>query len=953
MGRYDIDILGISECRWTGQGKVKLSTGENVIFSGREDNLHRHGVAIMMSKKAEQTLLEWKPINERIICARFYSKFLKISIIQVYAPTNEANDEDKEHFYEQLQAVVDGVPKHDILIVMGDLNAKVGDKNEGYENIIGKHGFGARNENGERLVDFCGLNNLVVTGTIFPHRLIHKQTWTSPGGRTKNQIDHICVSRQHRSSIMDTRVMRGADIASDHQLVRTKIKLKLKRKQKAKEHRMKFDTMKLQEPAIKTQFQLKLRNKYDVLQDYDEVEDVVESKWQDFEDAYKETAKDVLGYRKKGQKPWISKKSWELVEGRKRLKNNIEQAKSDRIKQKVKDDYRNKDKEVKKSMRNDKRKWIDNLATNAEKAAGNGRMKELYEITRTLSNDRSKTSNAVKDKDGNLLTEESARRERWKEHFEEILNRPIPDDPVTDIENTPVIEDISTRYITKDEISSAIKKMKNGKAGGKDEITSELLKADINTTVQWLEGLFKAIWDKESIPRTWRQGLIVKLPKKGDLTECGNWRGITLTSVPSKVFGRVIIDRIKEGVDNMLRDEQAGFRSGRGTVEQIFILRNIVEQVVEWQATLYITFVDFEKAFDSVHRESLWKILTSYGIPHKIIKMVQILYKDSECAVLEEGEESDWFKVKTGVKQGDVMSGFIFLIVVDWIMRRSTEGNNTGIRWKFTSKLEDLDFADDIALVSSSFQHMQTKATKLSHFASKTGLKINKKKTEVLRINSKCNNRIQIDNHQLNEVDKYTYLGANVSKQGGGGEDIVNRIRKAWLPFIKLKKIWSSSKYKLKTKIRLYNALVKSVLLYGCETWKINESDNHKLDTFQFKCLRRILKIRWPYIVSNEDILIRTGLNKISEEVKARRWKWIGHVLRMDDNKHCMTAMTWKPEGRRRVGRPKTTWRRTVEKERNDFGWQSWNEAKLVARDRANWRDNTAALWATWPEEDR
>ena len=95
------------------------------------------------------------------------------------------------------------------------------------------------------------------------------------------------------------------------------------------------------------------------------------------------------------------------------------------------------------------------------------------------------------------------------------------------------------------------------------------------------------------------------------LQSAGNWRGITLTSVPSKLFGRVLIDR--DGVNSKLRDEQAGFRSGRGTVEQIFILRNIIEQVVEWQATLYITFVDFEKVFDSVHRESLWKIHNPHG----------------------------------------------------------------------------------------------------------------------------------------------------------------------------------------------------------------------------------------------------------------------------------------------------------------------------------------------------
>ena len=106
---------------------------------------------------------------------------------------------------------------------------------------------------------------------------------------------------------------------------------------------------------------------------------------------------------------------------------------------------------------------------------------------------------------------------------------------------------------------------------------------------------------------------------------------------------------------------------------------------MEWQATLYIMFVDFEKAFDSVHRESLWKIIESYGIPCKIIHMVQMLYEDSEYAVLDEGEKSEWFKVKTGVKQGDAMSGFIFLIVVDWIIRNTTAGNKIWIRWNFTS----------------------------------------------------------------------------------------------------------------------------------------------------------------------------------------------------------------------------------------------------------------------------
>ena len=120
MDKYIIDVMGISECRWMRQGKVKMNTGES--FSGREDNIHRHGVVIMMTKSAEQTLMEWKHISDIVIYARFFSKYVKLSIIQVYAPTKEANVDDKENFYEQLYTIVDSVHKHDILLVMGDLS---------------------------------------------------------------------------------------------------------------------------------------------------------------------------------------------------------------------------------------------------------------------------------------------------------------------------------------------------------------------------------------------------------------------------------------------------------------------------------------------------------------------------------------------------------------------------------------------------------------------------------------------------------------------------------------------------------------------------------------------------------------------------------------------------------------------------------------------------------------
>ena len=132
----------------------------------------------------------------------------------------------------------------------------------------------------------------------------------------------------------------------------------------------------------------------------------------------------------------------------------------------------------------------------------------------------------------------------------------------------------------------------------------------------------------------------------------------------------------------------------------------------------------------------------------------------------------------------------------------------------------------------------------------------------------------------------------------------------------------------------------------------MNKADEKVINTFQNKCLRRIMKIRWQDMVSNKELLERTGMVPLCDEIKQRRWKFIGLTLRQDRDSHCNTALTWAPEGRRKIGRPKTTWRRTVEKERHQLGWRSWAEARVAAEDRTEWRCSVDALCATRHVED-
>ena len=198
----------------------------------------------------------------------------------------------------------------------------------------------------------------------------------------------------------------------------------------------------------------------------------------------------------------------------------------------------------------------------------------------------------------------------------------------------------------------------------------------------------------------WKEVLIIKLPKKGDLKDCKTHRGIMLLSVSGKVLNRIILERMDTAADSELCDHQAGLRQDRSCTGHIATLGIITGQSLEWNSSLYINFIDYEKAFNSVDREKLLKLLGHYGIPKKIISIKQRSYQGMSCRVVHGEQLSDNFNVKIGVHQGCLLSPFLLTLVVDWIMRNSTEGKRNGLQWTLWSQLDDLNFADDLVLLS-------------------------------------------------------------------------------------------------------------------------------------------------------------------------------------------------------------------------------------------------------------
>jgi exonuclease III len=188
MRKYGLNIMGMNEVRWREFGEMTTHDGATFIYSGKpqDDNTSREGVGILMDKDAKLSLIEWYPVSARLIVARFKTTVTNIEMIQCYAHTVAAEEAEKQEFYMQLNEILRKQKKRDIIILGEDLNSKVGQENEGLEHIMGRHGLGERNENGQLFVDLCARHDLVIRGTIFPHKDCHKVTWVSTDHKTGN-----------------------------------------------------------------------------------------------------------------------------------------------------------------------------------------------------------------------------------------------------------------------------------------------------------------------------------------------------------------------------------------------------------------------------------------------------------------------------------------------------------------------------------------------------------------------------------------------------------------------------------------------------------------------------------------------------------------------------------------------------------------------------------------------
>ena len=887
-----------------------------------------------------------------------------ITLINVYAPTMTHPEEEKEAFYAQLRSIVAGVPSGDRLIILGDFNARVGDDSDTWNPAIGKFGKGNQNYNGLLLACLCTEMELAITNTYFHHPDKHFFSWTHPRSKRSHLLDYVITRRRDLKDIKDTRVMRGPDCDTDHYLIKTKLNFSIKPQysRAAAPRKRKLDVAKLKNRSCQDELKIAITA---ALRNNQAENNVPQELWSKMSTATFNASAEILGFTKKKNADWFNENESEIQELirerntalRSKLSNpsqyNISKLKAARA-------------TLQRKLREMENNWWLRKAEIMQQEADINNSAGFFKSLKEVYGPQAKTSSTLLSNDGtSVITEPSKLVDRWKEYFSTLLNAITDTDEIILNRITPYPQRQELDHAPSiDEIKAAINKTKMNKSPGSDGIPAEIYKYGGEELMQRLFQLISECWLQRTVPQEFKDVLILPIFKnKGDHRDCGNYRGISLLAIAGKIMAKVVQSRLSKLAEDVLTESQCGFRQKRSTIDMIFSIRQIQEKAIEQEQELYMVFVDFRKAFDTVDRYMLWKVLKIFGCPETLIDITQQFHDGTKGKVMVGSQLSGDFNVNHGTKQGCVLAPTLFtlfLTVVLMILHKDVQ-EGVYIRTRSDGKLfnlarlraqtktsrqliRELLFADDTALVAHNLSHIQQALDSFAGAAKKIGLQINTDKTEVMYQPAPRNlaplaPQITVNGDVLKVVPYFKYLGSTLSKDNRADKEITCRVQSACASFGKLdKRLWSRNGIRLSTKCKVYKAVVLPALLYSAETYTLYREHIKKLEAVQQRHLRRIMKISWSDYVSNVEVLNRAGMDSIEATLATSQLRWTGHVFRMNDERIPKQLLYSELEsGKRKVGGQKLRYKDVIKRHLKsaDINIDTW---ETLAADRNVWR---------------
>ena len=908
MERRKIGVLCVQETRWKGNKARELGEGYKLFYSGANEE-GRNGVGIVLSKELKESLIGVNRKSDRIMSLKLGLGATVVNIVCAYAPQTGCTEEEKDAFWEEMDQELRTIPGRERVILGGDLNGHLGISRTGIDRVHGGWGVGERNEGGERVIDFAVAFDLALINTFFEKKESRLITYRS-GGR-ESQIDLLLCKRHHLIEVSNCKVINGESVAAQHRMVVIDCRLRNCRKSRTPKMDPKIKWWKLKNTELRTMFKERVLEAIRLHED-------VQEWWTENSKVILKIGEELLG-KSSGRKPPNDKESWwwnEEVQAQVKSKK-VAKKKAD-LSNLVQDkeDYKKAKKEASRAVAKAMAETLNEIYEELETPEGEKKILRIAKARDAASKDLTQVRQ-IKDNQGVILAEEGEIKSRWEAYFERLLNE---ENPRTVFEDGHPNEAVTTA-LTRREVERAVKKMKNGKATGPDRIPVEVWKSLGEEGIDILWDLMQKILNQEKMPEEWRGSIIIPIYKgKGDIQECGNYRGIKLISHTMKIWEKIIERRLRE--ETTIGDEQFGFMPGRGTVDAIFALRQMMEKHREKQKGLHMVFIDLEKAYDRVPRQEVWRCLREKGVPEKYVRIIQDMYERAEANIKTSVGLTKSFPVNVGLHQGSALSPYLFDLVMDVV----TQGIRDQAPWCML-------FADDIILCSTRREVVEEKLEEWRRTMEDRGLKISRKKTEYLRLKDSENGEVRLQGEKLKRVEKFKYLGSSVSEDGELGAEITHRIQAGWKNWKKVSGVLCDRRIGIKLKGKVYKTVVRPAMMYGAETWAIKKTEEKRMDVAEMRMLRWMCGVTRRDRIRNELIRGTTKVREISDKIQESRLRWYGHIMRRDEQYVGKRVMEMNIPGRRKRGRPRRRWMDCIKddlREKRLTGDEVW--------DRNRWR---------------
>ena len=496
LARRKIDICCLQEVRYKNQGCTTIGSNDEkykLWYSGGPEKLH--GVGIMMRAELADNVIEVKRYDDRLMKIRMVVGKRIWNILSLYAPQVGRTLQEKAEFWERVEDELGRIPDSEIILVGGDVNGHIGDENMGYEEVMGMHGYGERNNEGETVLDVCKFHRLRILNTYFEKE--EEKLVTYKSGDHKTQIDLLMMRGTAGVVCTDCHTIPGEECVTQHRPVRASINVRDFKRKKYKRDK-KIKVWKLSDPERRLEYQEKLKRSMETCHGN------MEQLEKNLLNTCREVCGETTGRRGRERETWWwCEEVQEIIKVKKAAFKRWQRTRNEEDRTEYQRRKREAKAAVSRAKREAWRRWSEDLNTRE------GRNK-LFRVASQMRKDKKdiQGANFIKDEDGSILVEQTAVADRWGKYFEQLLN----DEFANDIDVLPPVEG-PIEDITELDVRKAIQGMKNRRATGPSGVAAEMFKAAEEVGVEEMTAALREVVREKKIPESWTGSTTVALYK--------------------------------------------------------------------------------------------------------------------------------------------------------------------------------------------------------------------------------------------------------------------------------------------------------------------------------------------------------------------------------------------------------------------------------------------------------